>query len=349
MDQMEMDRWNQQSQPKVQEQSSPLTAQAGTVGAKVPHSSPGSLSLAGKLAEACANVGGVEKRGRNEAQRYDYVKAADVAKSIRKELFNRGVVVIPDEIECTTKQISFQNAKGETRNSNEVIVKTAYIITDGKETLTFHGYGIAWDAGDKAVYKAKTGALKYFLRGLGLIPDEKDDPEADESIDRATKGLEFDPVEFDQRTEDQQNIALFQLKAIDEACRRTGKTEDEIKAYLGLMGETRLEHIKKSDFQKFLQWANSAKKREIGDFVTDTKLAFDRGAAKPVVRKQSTAEITAMRKLFAMANEYRIPENDVKQAAYEKFKVKSMTELSVPQLEDMGLWIKSVADAIEQS
>lgn len=137
-------------------------------------------NLVAKIAAACDAVGGVEKKGRNQAQGYDYVKAADVAKSIRHELFSRGVILLQDEAEIEWHE--FQTMKGSTMR--ECRLKIAYHLTDGIEEKVMHAFGVAMDSGDKAIYKAKTGALKYFLRGLGLIPDEKDDPEGDESVDR---------------------------------------------------------------------------------------------------------------------------------------------------------------------
>ena len=128
-------------------------------------------TLAAKLAEACNEVGGVEKKGRNIQQSYDYVKAADVAMAIRHKLFERGVVIIPDEQEPTWRE--YQTMKGSIMR--ECTLCTVYNITDGTETLKFTAYGVAADSGDKSIYKAKTSALKYFLRGLGLIPDEKED------------------------------------------------------------------------------------------------------------------------------------------------------------------------------
>jgi hypothetical protein len=53
-----------------------------------------------------------------------------------------------------------------------------------------HSYGTGTDKGDKAVYKAMTGALKYGLRHAFLIPDESD-PEADTSTDKATAAKEM--------------------------------------------------------------------------------------------------------------------------------------------------------------
>src|SRR5579872_764667 len=55
--------------------------------------------LTKQLAEACDSVKGVEKKGTNEKQRYKYVKAADIAKAIRHELFSRGIGLYPDEVE----------------------------------------------------------------------------------------------------------------------------------------------------------------------------------------------------------------------------------------------------------
>ena len=133
-------------------------------------------SLVAKLAEACDAVGGVDKKGRNQQQGYDYQRATDVAKAIRHELFSRGVVVVPDELEPEWVELTTKSGAVMT----ECRLTTIFTVTDGNETLKYNANAVARDSGDKAIYKAKTGALKYFLRGLGLIPDEADDPEHDE-------------------------------------------------------------------------------------------------------------------------------------------------------------------------
>ena len=138
-------------------------------------------SLVAKLAAACDAVGGVEKLGKNEQQGYKYVKAADVAKAIRHELFRRGVVVLGHEHPPEFIAVELApDREGRPRTMSECHLRVTYRLMDGTEMIEIDGYGVARDSGDKAIYKAKTGALKYFLRGLGLIPDEKDDPEFDE-------------------------------------------------------------------------------------------------------------------------------------------------------------------------
>lgn len=135
-------------------------------------------SLVAKLAEACDAVGGIEKKGTNQKQNYKYVRAADVAKAFRHELFERGIVLIGDEKELIQLEPIPTQSGGKL---NMIGVKIEYSLLDSEspDKITATGYGIGMDSGDKAIYKAKTGALKYFLRGLGLIPDEKDDPEND--------------------------------------------------------------------------------------------------------------------------------------------------------------------------
>jgi len=139
-------------------------------------------SLVGKLAEALLAVDSVEKKGRNTQQNYSYVRAADVANAVRKELFRRGVIMTADVEK--TEWSEFQTNKGSRMTVCRLTVAYTLHDSDSPEKLTFHGLGEAFDSGDKAVYKAHTGALKYALRTLGLIPDEAADPEADEKVDR---------------------------------------------------------------------------------------------------------------------------------------------------------------------
>lgn len=152
---------------------------------EIPRSQPDSppvKSLVGKLAEAFANVGGLEKQGKNTAQGYAYLKAADVAKAVRMELFKRGIVMTADVVNSQWSE--FQTMKGSRMTVCRLTVMFTFHDSDSDEHIAFRGVGEAFDTGDKACYKATTGALKYALRTSGLIPDEKDDPEADERVDR---------------------------------------------------------------------------------------------------------------------------------------------------------------------
>jgi hypothetical protein len=210
-------------------------------------------SLVAKLSEACDAVGGIAKSGRNKTQGYDYVKFADVAKAIRHELFSRGVVIIPSESELQTERIETNSGGWMT----EARLKSTYTVTDGHESLSFDAWGVARDSGDKAVYKAKSGALKYFLRSLGLIPDEKDDVEADETVDHPDNA----PARKSPTTApagDVLKIADFQKNAFLSAAKKSGKTNDQLIAYYKTLGISELSEMPRKDFQAALLWAMNA-------------------------------------------------------------------------------------------
>jgi hypothetical protein len=66
-------------------------------------------------------------------------------------------------------------------------LRFTWTLTDGEtgETLSFQSIGTGADSGDKAAYKAATGALKYALLTGFLIPTG-DDPESDIATDKVS-------------------------------------------------------------------------------------------------------------------------------------------------------------------
>jgi ERF superfamily len=209
-------------------------------------------SLVTKLAEACNSVGGVEKKGRNEFQKYAYVRAADISKVFRRELFKRNILLTSNELDLTEKEVP-TNSGGTMRY---VTLKAEYILRDGEsgETLTSVAYGMGMDSGDKAVWKAKTGALKYFLRGLGIVPDERDDPEADESVDEQTDHRVM--AEFDKKTAKQRTVAEYQIRAFDSACHDSGKTADQVAVFLREKYKVAtVADLQRGDFNEAIKWA----------------------------------------------------------------------------------------------
>src|SRR5260370_37787203 len=57
-------------------------------------------TLVRKLATACNAVGGVEKKGKSDA--YNWLRWAEVAAALRRELFKRRIIVTSEELECDT-------------------------------------------------------------------------------------------------------------------------------------------------------------------------------------------------------------------------------------------------------
>ena len=136
------------------------------------------LNLRQKLAEVRRRIGYVQKRGFNERNNYSYVTAADLAGSVGDILAELGVVIIP-RLESITYE---PNAGGRTEVARAAQVVMAYTFTDvdSGEEITTKVAGQGLDSGDKAPYKAMTGALKYALLQSFLLATG-DDPE-DERI-----------------------------------------------------------------------------------------------------------------------------------------------------------------------
>jgi hypothetical protein len=131
-------------------------------------------TLVEKLAAVMAAVERVPKNGENKFHGYKYATEADLSDAVRSNLARYGVMLIPSVEKVEWSKVPTKN--GEERLATLTVRFTA---TDGKTEIAFTVIGEGQDRGDKATYKAMTGATKYALLKLFLIPTG-DDPEKDE-------------------------------------------------------------------------------------------------------------------------------------------------------------------------
>jgi hypothetical protein len=136
------------------------------------------LNLRQKLAEVRRRLGYIQKRGHNERFNYSYVTAADIAGAVGDILSELGVVVIP-----SLENITYESTagRGETTRMARVVMAYTFADVDSGEEIVAKVAGQGLDVGDKAPYKAMTGALKYALLQSFLLATG-DDPE-DERMD----------------------------------------------------------------------------------------------------------------------------------------------------------------------
>ncbi len=144
--------------------------------------------LAAKLAEVMAEVKYIQKRGKNAFHGYKYATEADVADKVREALSARNIILVPDVVSQETRQITTK--KGNTEFIDTLKIRFTFYDGDSDQTISFHMIGSGQDAGDKAAYKAITGAEKYALMKTFLIPTG-DDPE----VARSTEGEDVEGVE----------------------------------------------------------------------------------------------------------------------------------------------------------
>ncbi|TFJ92169.1 ERF family protein [Lentibacillus salicampi] len=137
-------------------------------------------SLIKKLAHVMKQVQYIEKKGWNSFNKYKYATESDVQEKVREELADQNVIMLPDVVEHSTRE--HINRKNHTEYIATVKVKFTFFDGDSGETIEIHSAGEGQDAGDKAVYKAITGAQKYALMKAFMIPTG-DDPEGDNGVD----------------------------------------------------------------------------------------------------------------------------------------------------------------------
>ena len=137
------------------------------------------LELNAKLSQKKSNarsllveMGVLEKKGNNDFDHYKYFTEAQYKDVSNQLLTKAGLELKTTEIEC------FQYQQPNSKTPVGRIVKMLFTLTDTEtgfyEESIIRGEGL--DRGDKAGYKAYTGAIKYYLANTFMIPTG-DDPE----------------------------------------------------------------------------------------------------------------------------------------------------------------------------
>lgn len=127
-------------------------------------------NLATKLYEIMAALDFIAKDKVNDFHRYRYASEQAIKEAVHAQLVDKRVLF----------NLSFAELVKSDGNPNLVYVVFDYTFTnaeDPSDKVTGRFLGSGEDKGDKAVYKAITGAIKYILTTTFLIPTG-DDPEA---------------------------------------------------------------------------------------------------------------------------------------------------------------------------
>jgi hypothetical protein len=210
------------------------SAEAGNGGAS---EAPVQLNLRQKLAEVRRRIGYIQKRGHNERFNYSYVTAADIAGAVGDLLAELGVVVIP-----RLEEISYESAvgRGEATRTARVVMAYTFADVDSGEEIVAKVAGQGLDPGDKAPYKAMTGALKYALLQSFLLATG-DDPEDERGDARSGTPSSDRPINAEQVRELE--------KLIDE----TGTDLERVLAYYKVAS---LEEMTESAFRRAVEVLN---------------------------------------------------------------------------------------------
>ena len=125
-------------------------------------------------------VGYIQGTGKNEQQRYRYTSDEDIMGKVQPALAANGIAVFPRA--DVIHRDSYSTKSGARMNYVDIAVDFTLTHSSGETSPPIRTVGSGADTGDKAVYKAMTGAYKYLYRLLLAIPTgddaEKDSPEA---------------------------------------------------------------------------------------------------------------------------------------------------------------------------
>ena len=142
--------------------------------------------LAAKFVALLSAIGPVIKSGRNEHFQYNYAMEADVMQAVREAMVAQRVAMVPRVTAVLDREVRTPrdgNKPDRVTFVTTVFMEFEFIDAESGESCVVSWAGRGEDASDKGIYKAMTGAEKYALLKVLMIPTH-DDPEGDEKNDR---------------------------------------------------------------------------------------------------------------------------------------------------------------------
>ena len=164
------------------------------------------------LAAVQKDITPVEKKGRNEYHKYDYATEADFLAMIRPLLAKHGLVIT-------------SSVKAESNADQLSKVSVAFTVwhVESGESVEAVSVGYGQDAADKGVYKAMTGATKYFFAKFFQIPTG-DDPEQDNgAVAQTWQATPQDDPPFDNEPQYAAPAATGDKPKVEKTCITCGK------------------------------------------------------------------------------------------------------------------------------
>lgn len=138
--------------------------------------------LVAKMASVMNDIEELEKKGFNEFYKYHYARAEDIFAMVRKHLSKKKIMAFSNIESMETREV--ETKKGVSIQA-DVDLSLTFIDGDSGASITVFYMGSGLDNGDKYLYKAYTGGLKYALKDTFLM-SAGDDVEED-SPERAAK------------------------------------------------------------------------------------------------------------------------------------------------------------------
>jgi len=124
----------------------------------------GTVSLNRRLLNVSEAIKNLTKDGTNTYQNYKYTTEMAVSEAFRKAFIKEGILML---LNSTLNSV-------ENGITNVDMTITLINVDDDTDSHTLNWCGQGYDKGDKGMYKAFTGGLKYFLLKTFMIPTYND-------------------------------------------------------------------------------------------------------------------------------------------------------------------------------
>lgn len=140
-----------------------------------------SKSIASKIAKIMGELKGMEREGRNKAQKYSYFSEAQIFATIQSKLADNNLAVFPAMLDHTSTpyphnamQLKTENNQNATGTQHIVKMAFTWVCGDTGEQITIPWLGESADYGDKGINQVATSGTKYYLIRTFMISDGKD-------------------------------------------------------------------------------------------------------------------------------------------------------------------------------
>lgn len=159
------------------------------------------MELEKKLLEVSKAIGYLQKDKKNQTQGYYYLSEAKIKEVLKEQFEKQGII-----FNYSTEQVREYEISSTSKGTKQfvTIANGKYFFKDADSDKEISGtwFGSGTDTGDKGLYKAITGGIKYVLNTNFLIPTG-DDPEKDDETENKTKNKLTKKTEVKTETETQ--------------------------------------------------------------------------------------------------------------------------------------------------
>lgn len=175
-----------------------------------------------KILKTQGDINNIGKDGNNTEQRYKFAQWEDIIKEVRKAAFKNNLLI---NITTAKKEMSQgESRKGAKFSTCNITVRISLIDVETGLSIKHFFHGEGRDYGDKSIYKAYTGAVKYGIIEIFLVPIG-DDPENSEESKNATTILHDEVKKLKQeRIELKKEVLTVKCKLIPEELNKKFKS-----------------------------------------------------------------------------------------------------------------------------